>query len=89
MSRVTIESLYSDFTVPRKEAREYGMNYEQYAHLAVTEIVPRVIVEMIIDKCSQDEELYSKLDRIEAATASHDVKEYAETLLKQFERDDE
>ena len=53
MSRVTIEGLYSDFTVPRAEARQYGMNYEQYERLANTEIVPRKMIEMIIEMCDE------------------------------------
>lgn len=53
MDRVTIEGLYSDFTVPRAEARQYGMNYEQYERLANTEIVPRKMIEMIIEMCDE------------------------------------
>lgn len=53
MSRVTIEGLYSDFTVPRTNAREWGVNFEQYERLANTEIVPRKMVEMIIEMCDE------------------------------------
>jgi len=90
MSRVTIESLYGDFTVPRKVAREYGANYEQYEKLAETEVVPRKIVEMIIQKCKEIQN-----DNIDGYglhecgkwAASEEIKEYAESLLNQFEEE--
>lgn len=81
MSRVTIESLYSDFTVPRINARQWGMDFEQYKHLADTEIVPRKIVEMIIEECEKDGANYLGAVANEALY----IKTYAESLLKQFE----
>lgn len=85
MSRVTIEGLYDDFTVPGIEAREYGTNYEQYVALAGTEIVPRKIVEMIIEKCEKDICTDYKADAAIAEASL--IKRYAEELLEQFEED--
>ena len=92
MSRVTIENLYNDFTVPRTEAREYGENYEQYAKLAETEVVPRKMVEMIIKKCEEiQHDNYHDDEPYECGewSASDEIKEYAESLLKQFEEEEE
>lgn len=88
MSRVTIESLYSDFTVPRTEAREYGMNYEKYAKLAETEIVPRRIVEMIIEKCKDHTSGPKPSDfLVGVSNEAGLIATYAESLLKEFEED--
>ena len=93
MSRVTIEGLYSDFTVPRAEARQYGMNYEQYERLANTEIVPRKMIEMIIERCKKNEEAlrpyYGAPFEDGQDVAYTDIRICAEQLLKRFEGDDE
>ncbi len=92
MSRVTIEGLYSDFTVPRTEARQWGMNYEQYERLANTEIVPRKIVEAIIERCKKNEEAlrphYGEPFEDGQDVAYTDIRICAEQLLEQFEGDD-
>ena len=89
MSRVTIEQIYSDFTVPRTAAREHGMNYEQYAKLAETEIVPRKMVEMIIEKCKDPVSGPKPSDYIVGISDEAElIAKYAESLLKQFEEDE-
>lgn len=109
MSRVTIEGLYSDFTVPRTNAREWGVNFEQYERLANTEIVPRKMIEMIIEMCDEiiddmeksiasfKEIAYCYEDGVDDAIFEANIrksvatgfKTYAESLLKQFEEDEE
>ena len=86
MSRVTIESLYRDFTILRTEAREYGAHYEQYAKLAETEIVPRKMVELIIERIQGNKSVC-----VPDSYAEHtldNVLQYAESLLKRFEEDE-
>lgn len=85
MSKVTIESLYDDFAVPRTEAREYGVNYELYAKLAEIEVVPRKMVEMIIERIKVNKSVC-----VSDSYAEHtldNVLQYSESLLKQFEED--
>lgn len=92
MSRVTIESLYSDFIIPRTNAREYGANYEQYVKLAEMEVVPRKMVEMIIEKCKEiQHDNNADYDYMECGKwcASDEIKDYAESLLKHFEEEKE
>lgn len=97
MDRVTIEGLYSDFTVPRAEARQYGMNYEQYERLANTEIVPRKMIEMIIEMCEKEEDealddAYGKYEddpdySTGYANAMSAIRVFANSLLEQFEEE--
>ena len=71
MSSVKIKDIYYDGEV---DSCEKVKNIE---------VVPRKIVEMIIEKCHQDIIKYNHNSE-EAAC----IKQYAESLLKQFEEDD-
>lgn len=73
MSRVTIDNLFID---SMKDAK----GYEKIKNI---EIVPRKMVEMIIAECnSQISDFHHNPSIVN--TATH-IKEYAESLLKQFE----
>ena len=73
MSRVTIGELTEDYLPFTKEGNE----------ATTIEVVPRKMVEMIIEKCRQDVVGYThKSD--EAAK----IKQYAEMLLHEFEKDE-
>lgn len=47
------------------------------------EVVPRRMVEMIIERCSISEKLVNKTTAMEV----RDIRNYAESLLRQFEED--
>ena len=78
MSRVTLNDIYCDYDVQDEEAKDI-------------EVIPRKMVEMIIKKCEEEkEELRPSCDvPIEHGeiTAYTNIREYAESLLKQFEED--
>lgn len=81
MSRVTIQELYDDIV---------DTDFVKYLKMNNTEIVPRKIVEMIIKKCEEiQNDNYHDDEPHECGkcSASDDIKEYAESLLKQFEED--
>ncbi len=77
MSRVTLSDVWHTLT----EAP--ATDFDKVSQL---EIVPRKMVEMIIEKCSKDicAEHGSNFAKAEASL----IKRYAESLLKQFEEDD-
>lgn len=75
MSRVTISDLHAGIHHSRVDA--YGLYKD-------IEIVPRKMVEMIIEKCEKDGATYLS----HVANEALDIKKYAESLLKQFEEDD-
>ena len=75
MSRVTIDNLFID---SMKDA-------EGYDKIKNIEIVPRKIVEIIIAECnSQISDFHHNPSIVN--TATH-IKDYAESLLKQFEEE--
>lgn len=80
MSRVTINDIHNDVV--------YSANWSQVCD---TEIVPRKIVEMIIEKCietQRDNDSNDDLLEIGYWGMVEEIKEYAESLLKQFEEDE-
>lgn len=76
MSRVTIDNIQHD------ASGLDNMSWDEITKLYQIEVVPRKMVEMIIEKCRQDIIKYNH-DSEEAAC----IKQYAESLLKQFEED--
>ena len=82
MSRVTINDIHNDVV--------YSANWSQVCD---TEIVPRKMVEMIIKDCEKKMEFYGTLRVVcsedkGAYNTAKSTKEYAESLLKQFEEDE-
>ena len=82
MSRVTIRELYSE--------DDYIIDYDEA--IKNIEIVPRKMVEMIIEKCDVmklqtiDNDYEKSVVRFNACNS---LKEYAESLFKQFEEEKE
>lgn len=79
MSRVTIGRLYEDIknnNVSKENRRICIADYE---------VVPRKIVEMIIERCLIGENLVNKTTAMEVRY----IRNYAESLLKQFEEENE
>lgn len=86
MSRVTISDLVADY---KRDGFE-----EIYPHpIHHTEIVPRKIVETIIERCKKNEEAlrpyYGEPFEDGQDVAYTDIRICAEQLLRQFEGDDE
>ena len=79
MSKVTILSLVSDY-------KEEGYEWRYPNVLDKTEIVPRKLVEMIIEKCN---DVATKCFNPADSEKVDGIIEYAESLLKQFEEEDE
>lgn len=78
MSRVTISDLVADY--------KYDGFEERYPHpIHHVEIVPRKMVEMIIEYCEQSIKNYP---HTMVALNAGNTKDYAESLLKQFEEDE-
>lgn len=78
MSRVSIKELYWELTDDK-----YSNNvWEKYKDI---ELVPRKMVEMIIEKCEEDSAQPFYHDCI--IEEARDIKRYAKSLLKQFEED--
>ena len=78
MSRVTIKDLYWEIA-QETYANNVWMKYKDI------EVVPRKMVEMIITECnSQISDFHHNPSIVN--TATH-IKDYAESLLKQFEED--
>ena len=77
MNRVTIGNLLDDY-----EDDKIDIITGVQAH--DIEIVPRKIVEMIIEMCEKDGATYLGV----VANEALDIKKYAESLLNQFEEDD-
>ena len=75
MSRVTFGDLYIDYL-------DINTSVKDCKKVQEVEIVPRKMVEMIIEKCRQDIIKYNHNSE-EAAC----IKQYAESLLKQFEEE--
>lgn len=76
MSRVTIKELYWEI-----DRDTYANNvWNGYKDI---EIVPRRIAEMIIERCSISEKLVNKTTAMEV----RDIRNYAESLLEQFEEE--
>ena len=81
MSRVTIKDLYWEL--------DSDASNKSWDDAKEIEIVPRKIVEMIIERCVEDVN-YSdwrySVDKGKICEAA-DIKDYAESLLKQFEEE--
>ena len=78
MKGITIGDLVSECITPGE------VDIETYEHtVSKIEIVPRKIVEMIIDKCFEHYDIYGEHScaGMEALT----IKEYAKDLLRKFE----
>lgn len=83
MSRVTFGDFYTDYL-------DISTSIEDCRKVQNVEIVPRKMVEMIIEKCKEiQRDNNDDDDRHECGKwcASDEIKEYAESLLKQFEDD--
>lgn len=85
MSRVTFSDLYNDYLDINTSVKDCG----KVQNVA---IVPRKIVEMIIEKCLKDYECaceYQEIDQYANGICieSKDIKRYAESLLKRFEEE--
>lgn len=74
MSRVTIDDITGDY---------YNDHTDKSIAISDVEVVPRKIVEMIIERCSIGEKLVNKTTAMEV----RDIRNYAESLLKKFEED--
>ena len=79
MSRVTILDLVSDY-------KDADIDMSTCKKSRDIQVIPRKMVEMIIEKCVRDESepAYSNATQEEAT----DIRKYAESLLKQFEEDE-
>lgn len=79
MSRVRIADVYSDY---------YAFVIDD---VNTVEIVPRKIIEQIIKKCDYDMERLNSQYSYECGVINEAerIKDYAESLLKQFEEDKE
>ena len=86
MSRVTIQQLHDDYNVVSVNAKAWGfddkVDMDTYASLKTTEIVPRKIVEKIIEKAKEE---CSDVNNSYYTRKINHIWEYAESLLKQFE----
>ncbi len=80
MSRVTIETI--DNIIHYEDAEEVRKLWD-------IEIVPRKMVEMIIEHCREYEAYNKSTGRFDVAAGVCFVSNYAESLLKQFEDDGE
>lgn len=78
MSRVTIDNIQHD------ASGLDNMSWAEITKLYQIEVVPRRMVEMIIEYCEQSIKNYPHT--MVAVNASN-IKEYAESLLKQFEEE--
>lgn len=79
MSRVTIDNIQHD------ASGLDNMSWAEITKLYQIEVVPRKMVEMIIEKCVQD--FRSPWNDGSMAYEATCIKDYAESLLKQFEED--
>lgn len=85
MSRVTFGDLYCDYL-------DINTSVKDCRKVQDVAIVPRKMVEMIIEKCLEDYEHsceYQGIDKYAngICVESKDIKRYAESLLKQFEEE--
>lgn len=91
MSRATIMNLTNDY--------KYDLTLDERVEVKDIEIVPRKMVEMILERCQEeidaytlDDICYSNADRHYAngrLDMAYQVRDYANVLLKQFEEDKE
>ena len=88
MSRVAIRDLYMDIA-----DNCYDYADKEFDIIVDTEIVPRKIVEKIIEMCKKNEDelrpYYGEPFEDGQDIAYTNIREYAESLLKQFEEDKE
>ena len=87
MNGITIGNLCDDYSLTRVNATQYGMSYEKYEACKEIEVVPRKMVEMIITRLERNISACAKDSY--AKHSLENVKEYTESLLDQFEGDDE
>lgn len=80
MSRVTIGDLYSDFVTVETP-------FEDWRKAWSVQVVPRKMVEMIIEECESLKMTNYRYGNYCAGDNLAHIKEYAESLLKQFEED--
>jgi len=80
MSRVIIKDLYRDMN---------NCNMSIWSKCANIEVVPRKMVEMIIEECKRNEIFNHAHGNYCAADNLQHIRECAESLLKQFEEDSE
>lgn len=80
--KVTANMLYYD-TINGQE------QFDKWHECMATPIVPRKMVEMIIEECERDEITNYKYGNYCAGDNLKHIREYAESLLKQFEEEGE
>lgn len=80
--KVTANMLYYD-TINGQE------QFDKWHECMATPIVPRKMVEMIIEECERDEITNHKYGNYCAEDNLKHIREYAESLLKQFEEEGE
>lgn len=82
MSRVTINDITSEY---------YNDHIGKVLAISDVEIIPRKIVEKIIAYCEEEKKIYSSSDEYDegASAMATNVIEYAEDLLKLFEKEGE
>lgn len=83
MSRVTIDELGNDYML--------NVHYKEADKISDVEIVPRKMVEKIIEKCERMMDFYTCDTEFTRGKkwAYDDIRAYAESLLMEFEEDDE
>lgn len=85
MSRVTIDNIQHD------ASGLDNMSWAEITELYQIEVVPRKMVEMIIEKCKKNEEAlrphYGDSYSNGLDTAYMIIRDYAESLLEQFEKE--
>ena len=89
MSRVKIKELYWEIQNKCNYAEDAWKEYKDI------EVVPRKIVEMIIEKCKEIDSRYTTDDNFANSyysgrrQSAYELQEYTESLLKYFEEDKE
>lgn len=80
MGRVTIMNLTNDY--------KYDLTLDEQVEVKDIEIVPRKMVEMIIERCECTINCACYTEDNMRVLEARDIKEYAESLLKQFEEEE-
>ena len=83
MNHVTIKELYWEISED-KYGDKVNNVWEDYKDI---EVVPRKMVEMIIERCKKD--FCSRTNDGSMCYEASCIKDYAESLLKQFDEEDE
>ena len=82
MGRVTIKDIYWELS-----SDEMTRNF-LWDGCKDIEIIPRKMLEMTIDYCLQNEAYFESMGRNDVAIGLRSAREYAESLLKVFEEDE-